>query len=67
MSETARNRVGRTAKRSDRFRPFDRISTSYFAGTRTGAPLFLMISTRNFAGSVWLAFLETRCRSCGPS
>jgi hypothetical protein len=41
--------------------------SSYFAGTRTGAPLSFTKNTRNFAGSVVLALRPTVCTSSGPS
>ncbi len=39
----------------------------YFTGVRTGAPLFLIRSTTNFAGFVLLAFRPTVWTSSGPS
>lgn len=40
---------------------------AYFTGVRTGAPLFLISNTTNFAGFVRLAFRPTVCTSSGPS
>lgn len=39
----------------------------YFTGVRTGAPLFLIRNTTNFAGFVLLAFRPTVWTSSGPS
>ncbi len=39
----------------------------YFTGVRTGASLFLIRNTTNFAGFVPLAFRPTVCTSSGPS
>src|SRR5262245_42892122 len=35
------------------------VAGSHFSGMSTGAPLFLIMNTRNFAGSVPLAFRST--------